>query len=90
MLAGTSPKELLAKMKKVADCVQHALARAACRRAAIERTSLRRHKKCAATPVVDPDLVGSLYTQGEDLVPHGVLCVFMNGSRRSSGDASSL
>ncbi|CAL8460857.1 g388 [Coccomyxa elongata] len=42
---GTSPKELLAQVKKIADCVRHALARAACRRAAIEQTSLRRQKK---------------------------------------------
>ncbi len=46
-------------MKKIADCVRHALARAACRRAAIEQTSLRRQKKCAATPVGHFDLAGS-------------------------------
>ena len=46
-VAGTSPKEVLARVKKLAERVRQALTRAACRRAAMEQQSLRRHKKCA-------------------------------------------
>lgn len=88
MLAGTSPKELLAQVKKVADRVRHAITRAACRRAAIEQTSLRRQKKCAATPVDHPGLAGSLYTQGDALVSPAASRICFNGSQRKTGKQS--
>jgi hypothetical protein len=57
MVAGTSPKELLARVKKLAERVRQAQARAACRRAAIEQQSLRRHKKYASCLPSLPPLV---------------------------------
>lgn len=57
MVAGNSPKELLARVKKLAERVRQAQARAACRRAAIEQQSLRRHKKYASCLPSLPPLV---------------------------------
>lgn len=46
---GTSPKELVVRVSKSAERVRQAQARAACRRAVMERQSMRRHKKCVTS-----------------------------------------